>query len=83
MYSAISKEKLAEKSKSKLPNQASVPLSERNVNLWSTLPENTKNNTQNLMRWRNSMNLAENEELRSVHPPLDIGFYLRHYFAFL
>lgn len=61
-----SKEKLVteDKTKPKTPGQGTVPLSERNVNLWSTLPENSPSNKQNLMRWRNSMNLAENEELR-------------------
>lgn len=48
--------------------QKTVPLIERNIIDWNNRPENSLQNQkqQNLLRWRNSMNLAENEELRQA-----------------
>lgn len=45
------------------PPKKPLPLIEKNLEWWSNLPDNRVSEEQKLMRWRNSMNLAEDEVL--------------------
>lgn len=41
------------------PPKRPVPLNERNLEWWSSLPQNQPDNSSNLMRWRHSINFSD------------------------